>query len=85
MAEGATLRRDIARANPEELQERIEGRTAVVGIVGLGYVGLPLAAALGEAGLRCLGVDLDQEICRNTGRRHALKAAHVAWRIERNL
>jgi phosphoglycerate dehydrogenase-like enzyme len=85
MAEGATLRRDIARANPEELQERIEARTAVIGIVGRGYVGLPLAAALGEAGLRCLGVDLDQEICRNTGRRHPLKAAHVAWRIERGL
>lgn len=63
MAEGATLRRDVARANPEELQERIKGRTAVVGIVGLGYVGLPLAAALGEAGLRCLGVDLDQGKC----------------------
>ena len=33
------------------------------GIVGLGYVGLPLAAALGEAGFRCIGVDLDQGKC----------------------
>lgn len=85
MAEGPTLRRDIARGDPEELKQRIEARTAVIGLVGLGYVGLPLAAALGEAGLRCLGVDLDQEIWRTTGRRHPLKAAHVAWRIERSL
>ena len=32
----------------------------VVGVVGLGYVGLPLAVALAEAGLRVVGVDVDQ-------------------------
>jgi UDP-N-acetyl-D-glucosamine dehydrogenase len=31
-----------------------------VGIVGLGYVGLPLAAAFGRAGLRVVGLDLDE-------------------------
>lgn len=31
-----------------------------VGIVGLGYVGLPIAAAFGEAGLRVVGLDTDQ-------------------------
>ena len=42
------------------LLERIEDRTAVVGIVGLGYVGLPLAVAFAEAGFRVKGVDLNQ-------------------------
>ncbi len=37
----------------------IEGRTARVGIIGLGYVGLPLARAFAEAGYRVLGFDTD--------------------------
>jgi UDP-N-acetyl-D-glucosamine dehydrogenase len=39
--------------------EKIESRTAVVGIVGQGYVGLPLGLVLCEAGLRVVGFDLD--------------------------
>ncbi|MCC6627229.1 MAG: nucleotide sugar dehydrogenase [Chloroflexi bacterium] len=38
--------------------ERIEARTATVGIVGLGYAGLPLAVAFAEAGFPTLGYDL---------------------------
>jgi UDP-N-acetyl-D-glucosamine dehydrogenase len=38
---------------------RVHGRTAVVGIIGLGYVGLPLARAFGRAGFRVLGFDID--------------------------
>jgi len=37
----------------------IEARTARVGIIGLGYVGLPLARAFGEAGYPVLGFDTD--------------------------
>lgn len=44
----------------EDLHRRINDRTAVVGIVGLGYVGLPLAVAFAEAGFRVKGVDLNQ-------------------------
>jgi UDP-N-acetyl-D-glucosamine dehydrogenase len=43
------------------LFEKIESREAVVGIVGLGYVGLPLAVAFAEAGFRVKGIDLNQE------------------------
>jgi UDP-N-acetyl-D-glucosamine dehydrogenase len=40
------------------LQARLAG-TPVVGVVGLGYVGLPLALAFAESGARVVGVDLD--------------------------
>jgi UDP-N-acetyl-D-glucosamine dehydrogenase len=44
-----------------KLLKRIEQRTAVVGVVGLGYVGLPLAVELGMAGFRVIGVDVSEE------------------------
>ena len=43
-----------------DLLKRIESKTAVVGIVGLGYVGLPLSKALLEAGFPVVGYDIDQ-------------------------
>ncbi|MBN2398354.1 MAG: nucleotide sugar dehydrogenase [Deltaproteobacteria bacterium] len=39
----------------------IEDRTATVGIIGLGYVGLPLAIHFGKNGFRVVGFDLDSE------------------------
>ena len=44
-----------------DLLKKIERREAVVGIVGLGYVGLPLAVVFAEAGFRVVGVDVDAE------------------------
>ncbi|MCB0216677.1 MAG: nucleotide sugar dehydrogenase [Chloroflexi bacterium] len=48
-----------ANATADALTRRIADRDAKVGVVGLGYVGLPLAVALAEAGFRVRGVDLD--------------------------
>jgi len=42
------------------LIEKIENRDAIVGIIGLGYVGLPLAVAFAEAGFHVIGIDLDE-------------------------
>jgi len=42
------------------LQDRIANRTAHVAIIGLGYVGLPLATAFAKAGFPVTGVDVDQ-------------------------
>ncbi|MCA9938061.1 MAG: nucleotide sugar dehydrogenase [Anaerolineales bacterium] len=42
-----------------KLLQKIEDRTARVGVVGLGYVGLPLAVAFAAAGFRVVGVDVD--------------------------
>ena len=41
------------------LAAKIADRSAVVGIIGLGYVGLPLMAAFHRAGFRVLGFDVD--------------------------
>ncbi|MEM8756819.1 MAG: nucleotide sugar dehydrogenase [Planctomycetota bacterium] len=43
----------------DRLEQRIADRSAVVGVVGLGYVGLPLAAAMHDAGFRTVGFDTD--------------------------
>jgi len=43
----------------QQLNQRIAGREAVVGIIGLGYVGLPLMRAFWAAGLPVIGFDVD--------------------------
>jgi UDP-N-acetyl-D-glucosamine dehydrogenase len=43
----------------ERLRDRLSARTARVGVVGLGYVGLPLAVELARAGFVATGIDLD--------------------------
>jgi UDP-N-acetyl-D-glucosamine dehydrogenase len=43
----------------QRLLDRIESRTAVVGVIGLGYVGLPLLAAFHRAGFPVIGFDVD--------------------------
>jgi UDP-N-acetyl-D-glucosamine dehydrogenase len=45
----------------DRLRERIEQRRAHVGVVGLGYVGLPLAVEFARSGLTCTGIDLDAQ------------------------
>ena len=55
-----------------ELMSRITERQVVCGVVGLGYVGLPLAVELGRAGFTVLGFDVEQEVVAgvNAGRSH---------------
>jgi UDP-N-acetyl-D-glucosamine dehydrogenase len=49
-------------ASPQtQFDERVSSRTARVGIVGLGYAGLPLAMAFAEAGFDVVGIDLNRE------------------------
>ncbi len=45
---------------PANLALKITEKQAVIGIIGLGYVGLPLAKAFIEGGFRILGFDVDQ-------------------------
>ena len=46
-------------ASAVALIERFRKRTAIVGIIGLGYVGLPLALRFSEVGMRVIGFDID--------------------------
>ena len=43
------------------LREKISNQSAGIGIVGLGYAGLPLALAFAEAGFKVCGVDVQQQ------------------------
>ncbi|RYF60635.1 MAG: nucleotide sugar dehydrogenase [Comamonadaceae bacterium] len=45
----------------QHLRQRIEQKTVVVGIYGLGYVGLPLALRFADVGVRVLGFDIDTD------------------------
>ena len=58
MAEVSTLTQ--APTTAEILREKIRSRSARVGIVGLGYVGLPLAVEFARAGFEVTGIDVSQ-------------------------
>ncbi|MFA5410898.1 MAG: nucleotide sugar dehydrogenase [Candidatus Omnitrophota bacterium] len=46
--------------NPRDLKDRIQRREIRIAVVGLGYVGLPLALAFAKKGLDVLGVEIDK-------------------------
>jgi UDP-N-acetyl-D-glucosamine dehydrogenase len=46
--------------NKETLIEKLNNKSAVIGIVGLGYVGLPLVIRFAEEGFKVLGIDIDE-------------------------
>src|SRR4051812_17156169 len=48
-----------AMTNALALEQKLRSRTARTGVVGLGYVGLPLAVELAECGFSTTGIDLD--------------------------
>ncbi|AZT90469.1 nucleotide sugar dehydrogenase [Caldicellulosiruptor changbaiensis] len=45
----------------KQLLKKIEEKTAVIGVVGLGYVGLPLAVEKAKAGYKVIGFDIQQK------------------------
>lgn len=47
-----------------QLLKKINDRTARLGIIGMGYVGLPLAVEFGKAGFKVIGVDINEERTR---------------------
>ncbi len=53
-----THRRSTRRTPAQQLLRRIENRRAHCAVIGLGYVGLPLAVELGKAGFQVSGIDL---------------------------
>lgn len=56
-----TVSQRAVSAVAQGLLERIDASSAVTGIIGLGYVGLPLAHTLHQGGLPIIGFDTDSE------------------------
>src|SRR5580704_8824230 len=54
----------LSEATAAILEEKIRSRRARVGIVGLGYVGLPLAVEFAKAGFSVTGIDISEEKTR---------------------
>jgi len=52
---------DASRSTYDRLLNRISTRTAQVGVIGLGYVGLPLAVAIARAGFPVSGFDIEAQ------------------------
>lgn len=46
----------------------IDAKTVTVGVVGLGYVGLPLAVELATSGFKVLGFDISEPVCEHINR-----------------
>src|ERR1035441_10330628 len=55
----------------EILEEKIKNRTARVGIIGLGYVGLPLAIEFAKAGFSVTGIDIQESKVSQLNRGHS--------------
>jgi UDP-N-acetyl-D-glucosamine dehydrogenase len=51
--------------------EKVSEKKTIVAIVGLGYVGLPLALSFAEAGYQVIGMDVDGEKVKKIGRRES--------------
>jgi UDP-N-acetyl-D-glucosamine dehydrogenase len=69
----------------EALLEKIGSRKAQVAVVGLGYVGLPLALRFSECGFRVIGIDTDAERAAQLARGETYIARYGAERITQAL
>jgi len=54
-----TSSQPLPQSNEDELAQRITERTARAGVIGLGYVGLPLVVEIAKAGFEVVGLDMD--------------------------
>ncbi|MBN2382352.1 nucleotide sugar dehydrogenase [bacterium] len=48
----------------EQLLKKIQEKDALLAVIGMGYVGLPLAVEMAQAGFQVTGIDIDQEKMR---------------------
>jgi len=54
----------MATSMKQRLLEKLDSRTACIGVVGLGYVGLPLALEFAHAGFRVIGYDVSDRVVK---------------------
>jgi UDP-N-acetyl-D-glucosamine dehydrogenase len=55
----------------KQLVTRLEGEAPVIAVVGLGYVGLPLALAFAQGGARVRGIDVSEAVCARLHEGHS--------------
>jgi len=71
------------------LLKSIQDRSATVGIIGLGYVGLPLAVEFAKGGFKVIGYDVSERVCKALmeGRSHIqdVPSAEVAKLVKQKL
>jgi UDP-N-acetyl-D-glucosamine dehydrogenase len=71
------------------LLQKIENRSARIGVIGMGYVGLPLAVEFARAGFRVLGYDVSERVAQliNDGKSHIgdVPASAVAALVKNGL
>jgi UDP-N-acetyl-D-glucosamine dehydrogenase len=79
---GGYDRRMTEVVSPARFDDRISTREARVGIVGLGYAGLPLGMAFGEAGFDVTGIDLSEKRVRDVQERRSYLVDVPADRYE---
>src|ERR1041385_5867213 len=69
-------------------QDRVKQRTAKVGVVGMGYVGLPIALLFAKKGFETTGFDIDpakiESLRQGTSYIKHIPDAEIAHEIERN-
>ena len=73
----------------EVLLEKIQDRSARIGIIGLGYVGLPLAVEFAKGGFKVIGYDVSERVCKNLMEGHShiqdVPSADVAKLVRQKL
>ncbi|HEY6194638.1 MAG TPA: nucleotide sugar dehydrogenase [Candidatus Eisenbacteria bacterium] len=60
-----------AESAAQALEQRLENRTARLAVIGLGYVGLPLAVELAQAGFEVIGIDIDEARVQQLNQGHS--------------
>lgn len=50
----------MAKITLDNFKEKISNRTAVIGVLGMGYVGIPLAISMAKAGFQVIGFDVNK-------------------------
>ena len=62
---------NASKSVADDLIRKADSRDVLFGIIGLGYVGLPLAVELAHAGYRVLGFDVSQRVVDGLGAGHS--------------
>jgi UDP-N-acetyl-D-glucosamine dehydrogenase len=60
-----------AGTTAHSLAQRLEDHTAKLAVIGLGYVGLPLAVELAQAGFEVFGIDIDEQRVQQLNQGHS--------------